>query len=99
MFFTLIYINTAGWLGVQHQVTYCVCEKYYSMVYIYYNLIVSFELEAIKTLISSLVLSRLDYCNALFAGSPQVLHNKNSKSDQLLSLPHLQTPKSAHITP
>ena len=29
--------------------------------------------EATKTLVSFLLLSRLDYCNALLAGSPQVL--------------------------
>ena len=34
------------------------------------------SVEAIKTLVSSLVLSRLDYCNALLAGSPQVLLDK-----------------------
>ena len=32
--------------------------------------------EATKTLASSLVLSRLDYCNALLAGYPQVLLDK-----------------------
>ena len=32
--------------------------------------------EATRTLVSSLVLSRLDYCNALLAGSPQVLLDK-----------------------
>ena len=32
--------------------------------------------EDTKTLVSSLVLSRLDYCNALLAGSPQVLLDK-----------------------
>ena len=34
------------------------------------------SVEATKTLVSSLVLSRLDYCNALFAGCPQVLLDK-----------------------
>ena len=34
------------------------------------------SVEATKTLVSSLVLSRLDYCSALHAGSPQVLLNK-----------------------
>ena len=34
------------------------------------------SVEATKTLLSSLALSRLDYCNALLAGSPQVLLDK-----------------------
>ena len=38
------------------------------------------SVEATKTLVSSLVLSRLDYCNALLAGSPQVLLPKLSLS-------------------
>ena len=55
-------------------------------------------MEATKTLVSSLVVSRLDYCNALHAGCPQVLLDK-IQSDKLLSSPHLQSFKSAHITP
>ena len=34
------------------------------------------SVEATKTLVSSLVLSRLDYCNAVLAGCPQVLLDK-----------------------
>ena len=34
------------------------------------------SVEATKTIVSSLVLSRLDYCNALLAGCPQVLLDK-----------------------
>ena len=37
------------------------------------------SVEATRTLISFLVLSRLDYCNALLAGSPQVLLDKNQR--------------------
>ena len=48
------------------------------------------SVEATKTLVSSLVLSRLDYCNVLFAGCPQVLLDK-IQSDKLLSSPHLQS--------
>ena len=34
------------------------------------------SVEATKTLVSSLLLSRLDYCSALLAGSPHVLLDK-----------------------
>ena len=46
--------------------------------------------EATKALVSALVLSRLDYCNALLAGSPRVLLYK-FQSEQLLSSLHLQS--------
>ena len=46
--------------------------------------------EATKILVSSLVLSRFDYCNALLHGSPQVLLDK-IHSGELLSWPHLQS--------
>ena len=48
--------------------------------------------EANRTLVSSLALSKLDYCNAVLAGCSQVLLNK-VQSDQLLGLPHLQSSK------
>ena len=53
--------------------------------------------EATKTLVSSLVLSRLDYCTALLAGSPQVLLDKIQRviSARLI----FKVPKSARITP
>ena len=49
------------------------------------------------TLVSSLVLSRLDDCNALLAGSPQVLLDKIQRviSARLI----FKVPKSAHFTP
>ena len=46
--------------------------------------------EATNYLLSSLVLSRLDHCNALLAGSPRVLLD-TIQSDQLLSSPHFQS--------
>ena len=49
------------------------------------------SVEATKTLVFSLVLSRLDYCSALLAGSPRVLIHKIPESDQLLNTPHLQS--------
>ena len=51
-----------------------------------------FSVEATKTLVSSFVLSRLDYCNALLAGSPQVLLDKKQRV-QLLSSSRLQSSK------
>ena len=55
--------------------------------------------EATKTLVSSLVLSRLDYCNALLAGSPQVLLDKIQSVMKCSANLICKVPKSAHITP
>ena len=50
------------------------------------------------SLVSSLVLSRLDYCNALLAGSPQVLLNKIRRVINCSARLIYKNPKSAHIT-
>ena len=55
--------------------------------------------EATKTLVSSLVLSRLDYCNALLAGSPQVLLDKIQRVINCSTRFIFKVPKFAHITP
>ena len=52
-----------------------------------------------NTLISSLVLSRLDYCNALLAGSPQVLLDTIQGVVNCSARLIFKVPKSAHITP
>ena len=51
-----------------------------------------------QTLISSLVLSRLDYCNALLAGSPQVLLDKIQRVPNCSAHLICKAPKSAHTT-
>ena len=48
--------------------------------------------------VSSLVLSRLDYCNALLAGSPQVLLDKIQRVINCSARLIYNAPKSAHIT-
>ena len=58
-----------------------------------------FFFEATKALVSSLVLSRLDYCTALLAGSPQVLHDKIQKVINCSARLTFKVPKSAYITP
>ena len=52
-----------------------------------------------QTLGSSLVLSRLDYCNALHAGSPQVLLDKIQRVISCSARLIFKVPKSAHVTP
>ena len=54
--------------------------------------------EATKTLVSSLVLSRLEYCIALLAVCPQVLHNKIQRVINCSACLICKAPKSAHIT-
>ena len=58
---------------------------------------VSFE--TTNTLVSSLVLSRLDYCTALLAGSPQVLLDTIQRVINCSARFTFKVPKSAHFTP
>ena len=57
------------------------------------------SLEAPKNFASSLILSRLDYCNALLAGSPQVLFDKIQRVINCSACLIYTASKSAHITP
>jgi len=52
-----------------------------------------------KTLVSFLLLSRLDYCNAVLAGSPQVLFDKIRRVISCPARLIYEAPKSTHITP
>ena len=57
------------------------------------------SVEATRTLVSSLVLSRLDYCDALLAGSSQVLLDKIQRVINCSARLIFEALKSAHITP
>ena len=57
------------------------------------------SVEATKTLVSSLVLSRLDYCNAVLAGCPQVLLDKIQRVINCSARLIYKASKSVHITP
>ena len=72
-------------------------NKVCQLAYLEILLTVSFFLTT-QTLISSLVLSRLDYCNALLAGSPQVLLDKIQRVINYSARLIFKAPKSAHIT-
>ena len=56
------------------------------------------SLEATRTLVSSLVLSWLDYCNAFLAGSPQVLLVKIQRVINCSARLIYKASKSAHMT-
>ena len=55
--------------------------------------------DANKTLVTSLVLSRLDYCNSLLSGSPQQLIDKLQKVQNCSALLIFKTSKCTHVSP
>ena len=56
------------------------------------------SVEATRTLVFSLVLSELDYCNVLLAGCPQVLLDKIQRVINCSARLIYKASKSAHIT-
>ena len=55
--------------------------------------------DAIKTLISAFVLSRLDYCNALLSGVSQYLLDRLQRVQNAAARLTVKASKSDHITP
>ena len=56
-------------------------------------------LQAASTLVCAFVLSRLDYCNSLYAGAPQVLLDKLQKVQNSAARLVCKARKSEHVTP
>ena len=57
------------------------------------------SVDAVKTLVCSLVLSRLDYCNSLLIGLPQYLIKKLQGVQNAAARSILRTSRSEHISP
>ena len=57
------------------------------------------SVDTVKTLICSLVLSRLDYCNSLLVGLPQYLIKRLQGVQNAAARSILRTPRSEHISP
>uniref|UniRef100_UPI0025F06A25 hypothetical protein n=1 Tax=Thiolapillus sp. TaxID=2017437 RepID=UPI0025F06A25 len=55
--------------------------------------------DATKTLVVSLVLSRIDYCNSLLAGLPQSLVGKLQRVQNCAARLVVRAPPHVHITP
>ena len=57
------------------------------------------NVEKCKILVNSLVLSQLDYCNALYSGLPNSLLSRLQKVQNTAARLTLRVKRSAHITP
>ena len=55
--------------------------------------------DAAKTIVCSLVLSRLDYCNSILSGSPKCLIQKLQRAQNTAARITLRMPRTEHTTP
>ena len=57
------------------------------------------SIDAVKTLVCSLELSRINYCNSLLVGLPQYLIERYQGVQNATARSVLRTPRSEHISP
>ena len=57
------------------------------------------SVDAVKTLLCSLVVSHLDYCNSLLVGLPRYLIKRLQEVQNAAAISILRTPTSEHISP
>ena len=56
-------------------------------------------IDVTKTIVCSLVLSRLDYCNSILSGSPKFLIKKLQRGQNTAARIMLRMPRTEHTTP
>ena len=97
------YYLTHSWGSVhEHQgifhspVGLAYCLPWTTVYQLHSNLL---SIDAVKTLVCSFVLSRLDYCNSLLVGLPQYLIKRLQEVQNAAARSILRTPRSEHISP
>ena len=82
-----------------HQRVSCTCQICYLELRRISTIHHYLSQNALKTLISAFVLSRIDYCNSLLAGCPKQLIHKLQKVQNNAARLICRTPKFDHISP
>ena len=85
-------------LSMDTQISY-LCKITYLELKRIANIRQYIDIETSKTLVSSFILSRLDYCNSLLAGMPKDKLNRLQRVQNNAARLILKVPKSEHITP
>ncbi len=82
-----------------HQHVMNICKAAYLQLSRIISILMYLSVDATKTLVCSLVLSRLDYCNSLLSGSSQYLLQKFQKVQNTSARIILRVPRSEHTSP
>ena len=82
-----------------HQHVMNVCRVAYLELRLITSIRNLLSINAVKTLVCSLVLSRLDYCNSLLVGLSQYLIKRLQGVQNAAARSILKTPRSEHISP
>ena len=91
-------VNFDDKLSMKQQVSK-ICQSAYLELHRISSIRLVLTVDATKTLVTSLVLSHLDYCNSLLAGIPQQLIDKLQKVQICSARLIFKTSKCTHVSP